>query len=437
MTIYEPKSRITEGVTRERLAMEAKRSVKPTGFFILGLAVTVGIIVFLITNISQTFGHSTRTVRFTTPTAFGVFEGFDDVRYRGVPAGTIEKIERHGGTVVLVAKIRKSFGPIFKDARAELRPITPLNDEYLDIVDAGHASAGEADPKVPLPGSQTSVSVTVPEVLDTFKADQRHNFHVLLDQLGNGLADRGVALRAAFAQVVPFLQGAGKLTHQLAVRKQATKRLIHNASVLTDELGTRQVELRRLVTEGATTLSTLQAGSPDLDATLRELGPTFAELHDSLASVRGVLGDVNTGLASLNPVADNLPTGLAGVRKLNTDLVPTLTALRPSLNTVTPFATALTQVFYNVRDASSAIRPQIPVLDKTTRALVTCQRGIIGFMHWNASLTKYGDATAFVPRGNLVVGVPNVTTAGPQRIPHKNCVPGQGQNGVITPEGER
>jgi virulence factor Mce-like protein len=436
--MYEPRKRITEGITRERLAMEAKRSIRPTFIFGGGVVVTLLILAFLLSSISQTFGHKTRTVRFTSPTAFGVFEGFDDVRYRGVPAGTIQKIERHGAHVVLVARIRTEFGPIFKDARAELRPITPLNDEYLDIVDQGHEQAGEADPDVPLPGAQTRSSVSVPEVFDTFKADERRSFHVLLDQLGNGLADRGAALRAAFAEVVPFLQGAGRLTHQLAVRRAATKRLVHNASILTEELGSRQTQLRRLVTSGAQTLGTLQQGSSDLDATLREVGPTFTELRSSLASVRGVLGDVDTGLRSLNPVADRLPGGLAALRMLNADLVPTLKALEPTINDLAPFAVNLTPLFDHVAQSAHLLRPQVPVIDKLTRDLVSCERGVIGFMQWNTSLTKYGDKEGYDPRGNLTVGVPAVGLPGePVRRPHVGCTPGVPETGVITAAGER
>jgi len=436
MTMIDPRERITEGVTRERLRMEAKRSVRPTLFYIVGIAGTLAILAFLITNISQTFGHKTRTVRFAAPTAFGVFEGFDDVRYRGVPAGTITKIERRGGQIILVAKIRKSFGPIYRDARAELRPITPLNDEYLDIVDQGTKTAGEADPDVPLPQAQTKTSVSVPEVFDTFKSDERKNFTRLLDQLGNGTADRGAALRAAFVEVVPFLQGAGKLTHQIAVRRAATKRLIHNTSILTDELGQRETELRRLVVQGAKTLGTLQAGSGDLDATLRELGPTFTELRGSLAAVRGVLGDVDTGLRSLNPVADRLPGGLTSLRALNRDLAPTLKSLEPSIGEMAPFVISLTKVFRNLRDASGALQPQVPVFDKVTRDLVTCERGLIGFMQWNTSLTKYGDANAPIPRGNLAAGAPALSPSSPLRAFHKSCAPGTPERGVITAAGE-
>jgi len=436
-SMLEPRERITEGITRERLRMEAKRSVAPTLFYGGGLLVALAILAFLITNISQTFGHATRTVRFVAPTAFGVFEGFDDVRYRGVPAGTITKIERKGTEIVFVAEIRKEFGPIYKDARAELRPITPLNDEYLDIVDQGHERAGEADPDVPLPESQMTSSVSVPEVFDTFKADERRAFHTLLDQLGNGTKDRGVALRAAFAEVVPFLRGAGELTRQLAVRRQATKRLIHNASILTTELGSRETALRRLVNSGALTLGALHQGSGDLDATLKELGPTFTELRGSLAAVRGVLGDVDTGLRSLGPVADRLPGGLTATRALNKDLVPTLKALEVPVGEISDFVIALTSVFRNGADAARLLQPQIPVFEKTTNVLKRCERGVIGFMIGNASLTKFGDANAAIPRGNLAFGIPALGAPGePLREPHKSCAPGRVARGVITAEDE-
>ena len=39
-------------------------------------------------------GRKTYEVRFKVDNVFGIFEGFDDVRFRGVPAGTIEKIEQ-------------------------------------------------------------------------------------------------------------------------------------------------------------------------------------------------------------------------------------------------------------------------------------------------------------------------------------------------------
>ena len=339
--MLDPRERITEGVTRERLKMEAKRSAFPSLFFFGGIVVTLAIVAFLLANISETFGHKTYQVRLAVANDYGVFEGFDDVRFRGVPAGTITKVERRGSRLVLLAELQEKYGPIYRDARAEIRPITPLNDVYLDIVDPGSPEAGKADADQPLDESQTATSVSVPEVLDALGPDERVGVYRLLDQLGNGMDDGGVRLRRAFALLAPFLEEAGDLARQVAAREHATKRLIHNTAVLTTELGRREEDLKRLVETGAATLGTLHDGSADLDATLGELGPTFSELRASLASVRVVLADVDRGVTSLYPVAERLPQGLSSVRALNATLGPAVRNLRPAVRRLVPLARAL------------------------------------------------------------------------------------------------
>jgi len=431
----DPREFISEGVTRERLRMEAKRAARPTVVFLFSVAAAVAIFAFLITHISKTFGHGTYEVRFTSSTAFGVFEGFDAVRFRGVEAGTISKIERHGDRIVLVAKIQDRYGPVYKNARAALRPITPLNDVYLDIVDPGTPAAGRADRNRPLPASRTESFVTVPDVLDTLRADQRVGAYRLLDGLGNGMADGGVKLRRAFVELVPFLQQAGQLTRQIAVRKNVTERLVTNAAVLTTELGRREVALERLVASGAATMGTLQQGSADLDVTLAQLGPTFTELRASLAAVRGAVDDIDAGVTGLFPVAENLPQSLASLRRLNKDLDPAVRSLIPAvfqLGRWTPGVNALSRSLVPSLDA---LKPQIPVLGRLTQRLVDCERGVIGFFQWNASLSKYGDQTAPIPRGNLAVGAPDAGVAGvPERQPEKACTPGFPPRGIPSPE---
>jgi virulence factor Mce-like protein len=432
VTMIDPRDRLTEGVTRERLKMEAKRSLRPTIFFGVGLLVALAIGVFLLTHISKTFGHETYEVRFQAPTAFGIFEGFDDVRFRGVPAGTITKVERNGTQLVIVAKLRTKYGPIYKDARAEIRPITPLNDVYLDVVDPGTPKAGKAESDKPLPQSQTKAAVTVPEVLDTLQPPEREAFTALLDQLGNGMDDGGVRLQRAFVAVVPFLEAAGTLTHQIALRKKATKRLIHNTAVLTGELGRRETELKRLVATGAATLGTLQEGSSDFDATLAELGPTFTELRSSLAAVRGVVDDVDSGLRSLYPVADDLPQSLASVRSLNKDLRPAITALEePLTDTFNEWSIALGNVTDQAWPALQALQREVPTVNRLTKDLVDCEKGVIGFFQWNASLSKFGDKNGPIPRGNVALGAPAIGLPGePLRDPERACTPGFPARGV-------
>lgn len=429
----DPRNRIAEGVTRARLQTEAKRAAKPMTVFIFALVIGVGVAGYLARHISPIFGHQTYEVKFAVNEDFGVFAGFDGVRFRGVPVGTISKVERTDGHLILVAKIRKGKGVVYRNAKAQIRPITPLNNVYLDVVDPGTPSAGKADPNRPLPESQTATSVTVPDVLNLFDADVRQSTSKLLDQLGNGMADGGLKLRRALVALGPFLGQAGDLTRQIAARQDATKRLVHNTAVLTTELGRRDVELKRLATTGAATVGTLQQGSGDLDSTLAQLGPTFSELQASLASVRGVVDDVDTGLTSLNPVADRLPGALASVRSLNKTLSPAIAALRRPVQGLTPFVAQLNRVANRLSPIATALRPQTPTLGRLTQRLVSCEKGIIGFFQWNTSLTKFGDKNGPIPRGNLAFGIPSSGLPGePLRQPEKACTPGPVIRGVVT-----
>jgi virulence factor Mce-like protein len=430
----DPRNRITEGVNRARLVSEARRSVRSGVLFAVGAIVMLAIAAYLVTNLVPTFGHDTYQVRFAVPQDFGVFEGVSDVRFRGVKAGTISSAERRGTQLILVATIRKDAGIVYRNARAQIRPITPLNDVYLDIVDPGTPSGGRADPNQPLNESQTETSVTVPDVLNTFNPDARLGAQRLLDQLGNGVADGGLKLRRALVALAPFLKQAGALTQDIAYRSAITKRLIHNTAVLTTELGRRQIELRRLVATGAATVGTLAAGSRDLDATLAQIGPTFTELRSSLASVRGVIGTVDAGVSSLYPVADRLQGGLASLRSLNATLSPAVAALQRPVSALVPWVVQLNQVSDRLQPIATALRPQVPTVDRLAQRLVDCQKGVIGFFQWNTSLSKFGDQNGPEPRGNLAFGIPAVGLPGePLRLPEKGCTPGLPVRAVPAP----
>src|SRR5205807_620419 len=150
-----------------------------------------------------------------------------------------------------------------------------LQDMYLDIVDRGTPTAGKASSSYAVPLSQTQSPINVADVLNTFKPDVRTQLYTMFDQLGNGLQDRGADLRRAFVLLAPFLQIAGNVSKQLAVRATLTKQLIHNAGSLSTVLASRSTQLHELIIDGTSSLQALstQGGAP-LRETVRLL-PRF------------------------------------------------------------------------------------------------------------------------------------------------------------------
>lgn len=420
----------TEHFTRDRLALELRRGARPLVTLIVGLALALAAFIYIGSNVSKTLLRSTQELRFSIEDATGVVTGVHEVRFKGVPAGTMSKLDTGGERPVLTVKLQKEYGDIYRDAHAILRPNTPLQDMYLDIVDPGTPSAGKADKSTVLPAERTQTSVRVDEVLNVFQPEVRVRLRELLDGLGNGTRDNGAALREAFVELVPFLRTAGNITEQLARREPLTRRLVHNTAVLTSELGRRDQQIRRLVNDMGTTLKTVQAGAGDLDATLRALPPTLTSIDSSFAAVRGVLGDVNAAVQSLYPVADRLPVSLRALRRLGAEAQPALHALQRPVARLVPFAQALSPLSKNLGISATTLRPQIPSIDKVSKGLAGCRRGIQGFFFWDASISKYGDNHGPVPRGNLTVGVgTSAFNEGPFEQAVPACTPGRAMGG--------
>src|SRR6202043_2487144 len=116
------------------------------------------------------------------------------------------------------------------------------------------------------------------------------------------------------------------------------------------------------------------------------LPPTLSDLHTSLASVSGVLGDFNAAVKSLYPVANMLPTALGAVRRLSASASPAVRALQTPVQRLGPLARYLVPLSANLSVSVNRLLPQVPALDKATTDLAGCRTGVQGFFEWNPSL---------------------------------------------------
>jgi ABC-type transporter Mla subunit MlaD len=418
------RERTSEGLNRSRVELELRRSRRPLITVLVGAAIGLAITLYIAVHVDPTFLTSTYTARFAVDDATGVHPGSQEIRLKGIPAGVISGVQMVNGQPVITARWKTSYGRIYRNAQVQLRPNTPLMDMYLDVVNRGTPSAGVLSGSEPLPAAQTHTAVNVDDVLDVFKSDARERLAALLDNLGNGLRDRGAQLRAAVVALSPLLEVAGRVSNQVAERQAITSRLVHNTSVLMTALANRSADLRSLVSQGSAALSALQSGAPNLAATLQELPPALAQLTGTFAAVRGVLGDANGAIRSLYPVAGDVPAALTALRDLNTTGAPAVRALQQPVLQLVPFSEALPPVSSDLQSTVRGVLPQVPVLDRGTTDLVTCKPGLEAFFQDTASLGKYGDERGIAPRGNLVVGGQSFAVANPYEFRPQPCVPG-------------
>jgi len=419
------RSKITEHMSRARAERELRDSVRPLLVIVVGAVVGLAIAAYIASKVTPTFLRSTYTVRFAVDDATAVIPGNQEMRFKGIPVGVIKKVELKGSRAVITATYKAKYGRIYRNAKVELRPNTPLMDMSLDVVNRGTPDAGVLSGDEPLPAGRTRVTVNVDDVLNVLRSDVRSRLTDLLDNLGNGLQDRGAQLREAVVELTPLLDVAGRITHQIATRERITRELVHNTATLMSTLAERDKDLRGMVLTAGSALSALKQGTPDLAATLDVLPSTLERLNTSFAALRGALGDTNGAVRALYPVADQVPSALTALRELSTSAAPAIRALQRPVKALVPFSDALRPVSGDLRQSVDALLPQAPVVDRTSKTLAACEKGVQGFFQWTASLGKFGDLRGPVPRGNLVAGVQSLSVASPNEFALPSCAPGK------------
>lgn len=388
----------------ERLLLEIRRSRRSMLFFLVFCL--VGAISASVIIKNMTFARpwaSYETVRIAADDVKGIAPGKHQVRVSGVRAGVVDSADIVKGEAVLTLRVEKEFAPIYRDARAQIRPVTPLQDLYVNITDRGTPAAGRADEDYVIPAENMVTPVDISRVLDTFQGDAREQLTVLLHEIGRGLDDGGAKLRAAFTEIAPFLQVAGDATQVLAEREKNVRSVVTNFGGLSAALAKRDDELTTLIRRGNTTLGELAANDGQVRRTIAQIPPALRAMRSSFASLRSLTGELDPALRDLRPVADKLEGGLRGLEQLGRDASPALRGLRPALADLRPMARTLVPVARELETASARLRPQAPQLDRMTREVEVCRDMLQNFFHHTLSVFKFEDSLGAFPRAEMTI----------------------------------
>jgi len=431
------RNRLSERVTLATAKLEIKRAIMPLITLAIGFAVAGAAGYYILTNINGGIG-STHTMQFEVADATGVVPGRAEVRFYGIEAGLVTDVSLVHGHAVLTATVADKFGSVYKNAYAEVRPNTALQDMYLDIVNRGTASAGVAGTKYVVPLSQTQSPTNLADVLNAFQPDVRTQLYNMLDQLGNGLADRGADLRRAFVLLVPFLKVAGSVSEQLATRAELTKELVHNAAVLTGTLASRSTQLHQLVSDGTASLEALSTeGGAPLRQTITDI-PGVARTGIAIINAIGKLTPpLSRAVTALEPVADHLHSGLSNLLALADSADPAVLKLQQPVKKLVPLADQLQPFSNDLAGALTQIKPQIRDVNNATQDLADCTLQDDEFFNWDTSMAHFTDALGPFVRGNPVFGfytLPITKQSTTTYSAGKQCDGGEPIAGIPTPK---
>jgi virulence factor Mce-like protein len=417
-------------INTDRLKLELSRSKRPFMQYVFLIGVAVFCLVVVLKNqFYNRFWEEKYTFSAQFTDVKGVTPGVQRVKIAGVTVGVVTEATNKDGHAVLKMQLKKEYGPVYKDAKIRLRPLTPLQDMYINIEDRGHKAAGEvSDGDDTLVAARTVSPVDISRVLNEFPGSTRTRMQVLLDQFGRGLKDNGADLQWAFGELSPFLSASERTTSVIAQRRTQMARLVTNLNKLTTALAERDKQLTTLVGAGNATLAELSGADGQLDATLREIPQTLDVLRGAFTRLRAAEDQLDPALRDLGPVADSLEAGMNALERFSTDAAPALVALRPAVTRLAPLARDLKPTSVALRGAFTQLRGQAPAYDRITKQMPRCFDVIGNFFNDTLSVVKFSDAYGAYPRGNdsqdldTFGGVTPANGTGQQRSP--SCTDG-------------
>ena len=394
-----------------RIVLEAKRSA---GSLILLIAIIVfAVAAMAVIAAKLTFERpwdSYESVKVAVTDAKGIFPGGDSVRIHGVVVGVVSSANLVDEHPVLTLDILSKYGPVYKNAQLRIRPVTLLDDLYVDITSRGTPSAGVASgTNYVLPATQTVVPVDISRILDTFNADTRTRLTTLLSELGKGLPDGGTELRAGFAQLAPFLQVAQQATVVLRQHQQDVKEVVHQFGVFSKALADRNAALNQFIQQGDRTTSELAAHSGPLTSTLNQIAALLPTMRSSFSSVNALTTTLDPALTNLTPVTQNLQSGLNALGQLGTEALPAFKALRPAVYDLKGMAAQLAPTATSLRSAFTVLNGEKTQFSDIATQTVPCMSTLNNFFGNTMSVLKFYDANGAWPRADETV---DLDTAG-------------------------
>ena len=284
------------------------------------------------------------------------------VTVAGVKVGDIGKVRLEDGRAIVELNLDPDkLGPVYRNATMMLRPKTGLNDMSIQL-DPGHP-----DPALPgqgrlhdgdrIPASGTIPNVNPDEVFAALDTDSRRYLSVLANAGGQGLAGRGMDLRAVLKAGQPTVKRIAQINGAIVDRRAKLRRLVANLRRLSHATASKDSQLASLVSAASASFSTI--------------GEREAELRGSVERLPGALGATRRALAASRVLFDQVGPTAQALRPAARELAPALTQLRPLLRTATPIVRDDLRPL--VREATpllTRLRPSLRDLDKTTPDLI-------------------------------------------------------------------
>ncbi|MGH2967555.1 MAG: MlaD family protein [Solirubrobacteraceae bacterium] len=283
------------------------------------------------------------------------------VNISGVEVGEIKSVRLEDGRAVIGMKIEPRYSRVYKDATILLRPKTGLKDMVAELT-PGTPASGRLPDGGRITVSQTLPDVNLDEILGALDADTRDYLTLLLNDGGEALRGNGRELANTIRRIEPTARLSRQVNEALAERTANIERAIHNFSLLTEELGSKDDQVADFVVDSNAVFASLASQDAALRETLRELPSSLTVTRETLGKADRLADELGPTLQALRPGARALGPAQRAVRPFLRETTP---VIRDELR---PFARAALPTIRELRPAMRDLAAATPDLTKTFKS---------------------------------------------------------------------
>lgn len=300
------------------------------GFALVAL-IGVTFVGFRYAGFADLFGSSTYPVRMEMTDSGGIFTGAD-VTYRGVSVGSVGPLRLTAQGVDITLDIRKSAPPVPTDVDAQIRNLSAIGEQFVDLIPARDAGPFlEANSVIPTARVQTPVPIQeLIRSVDSLAASvPQDSLRTVVDELGlafDGTAqplqkiiDTTDAFTAdavvALPQTLQLIRdGRTVLTTQNDV-SGSFKNISRDLKLVAEQLAKSDPDIRRLFETGP-------AAGYELSKLLRDSGDDLGRLIANLLTISRIQENRQPGLRQLLVVYPALAAAIPTLTPEYDDNIP-------------------------------------------------------------------------------------------------------------------
>ncbi|MGN6721932.1 MAG: MlaD family protein [Marmoricola sp.] len=342
--------------------------------------------------------------------AVGVSPGNgQEVRLAGVEVGDIRSASLdNNGTAKLELRIGDQYH-LYANARALLRPKSPLNDMYVEL-SQGTPSAGPLKPGSVIPVSQTVSPVAVDEVLAHLDVNAQAALTSLLSESDAALVNAPAQLPGGLNATQALLKDLKPVMSQLATRRATLSKLVNALADVASATGGNDVRLQKLADSLTQALSTVANRNTQLNNALSQLPDLSAKLRSASGSVVELAGQLDPTLKDLQNASGTLPGAFARLGDSMTRLGPWLDHAKPVVSTAVPVLANLRPFIPSLASIAADLRPLSLDAQSLTATVVPHLNDLAAFVYNTNSVASLHDPNRGILRGLFAISPQSLGT---------------------------